>query len=281
MRRGRSGGPKRGQADTETAADADLARFVERFMNTRQAGLPADEFLSASSRAAYEGHETGLWLHDDTFPGGPGGGYERFSIETQREPSEDLWRAEVRIRVTWRGGAPPGEIVEILTVGPGQNVDGDETRLVVLKAVRGDDPADDGLPFAVAKKRHDIFMAAVRHDYEALRSLLDPETFSYSFGEEGDPIGYWREQEKGEVPILGDILPGVLHTRFGKTEDIFIWPSAAAKDPSTWTEAEVDSMRKLGYTEKEIRSFEQYGGYTGLRAGIRADRTWLFFIAGD
>jgi hypothetical protein len=119
------------------------------------------------------------------------------------------------------------------------------------------------------------------HDYKALRSLLDPETFSYSFGESGDPIGYWRKQEDAEVPILGDILTGVLHTRFGKTEDIFMWPSAAAKEPSEWTEADLESMRKAGSTDEEIRLFEQYGGYTGWRAGIRADGTWMFFVSGD
>lgn len=268
-------------AETSDDADADVARFVERFMNVRQAGLPADEFLSAGARVAYEEHETGLWLHDDTLPGGPGGGYQRFSVETEREPSEDLWKAEVRIRVTWLGDAPPSEIVEILTIGPGSNVAGEETPLVVLEAVRGDDAADDGLPLAVAETRQDIYLAAVKHDYKALRSLLDPETFSYSFGESGDPIGYWRKQEEAEVPILGDILTGVLHTRFGKTEDVFMWPSAAAKEPSEWTEADLDALRKAGSTDEEIRLFEQYGGYTGWRAGIRADGTWLFFISGD
>jgi hypothetical protein len=269
------------EAETSADADAEVARFVERFMNVRQAGLPADEFLSAGARVAYEEHETGLWLHDDMLPGGPGGRYQRFSVEAEREPNEDVWKAEVRIRVTWLGDAQPSEIVEILTIGPGPNVAGDETPLVVLEAVRGDDAADDGLPSAVAETRQAIYKAAVTHDYKALRSLLDPATFSYSFGESGDPIGYWRKQEEAEVPILGDILTGVLHTRFGKTEDIFMWPSAAAKEPSEWTEADLEGMRKAGSTDEEIRSFEQYGGYTGWRAGIRADGTWMFFVSGD
>jgi hypothetical protein len=40
-------------------------------------------------------------------------------------------------------------------------------------------------------------------------------------------------------------------------------------------------MRKAGSTDEDIRSFEQYGGYTGWRVGMRADGTWLFFVAGD
>jgi hypothetical protein len=256
----------------QTANDAsEVVRFVERFMKARQAGLPADEFLSGEAQTAYERHATGLWLYDDTLPGGPGGEYQRFSIAAGREGGQQSWTLEVRIQVRWVGDAPPSEMVEVLTVRPG----------VVVDARRTDDLTDDGLPLAVAKTRAAIYRAAVTHDHRALRSLLDPETFSYSFGESGDPIGYWRKQEDAEVPILGDILTGVLHTRFGKTEDIFMWPSAAAKEPSEWTEADLESMRKAGSTDEEIRLFEQYGGYTGWRAGIRADGTWMFFVSGD
>jgi hypothetical protein len=255
----------------QTATDAsEVVRFVERFMKARQAGLPADEFLSGDVRTAYERHTTGLWLYDDTLPGGPGGEYERFSVAAEREGGQSS-TVEVRIQVRWGGDAPPSEMVEALTVRSG----------VVVDARRTDDLADDGLPLAVAETRAAIYRAAVAHDYKALRSLLDPETFSYSFGGSGDPIGYWREQEEAEVPILGDILTGVLHTRFGNVEDIFMWPSAAAKEPSEWTEADREAMRKSGSTEEEIRLFEQHGGYAGWRAGIRADGTWLFFIAGD
>jgi hypothetical protein len=175
------------------------------------------------------------------------------------------------MRVQWIGDARPSEMVEVLTVGRG----------AVLDAKRTDDAADDGLPAAVAETRQGIYHAAVRHDYKALRALLDPKKFSYSFGESGDPIGYWRRQEDAEVPIVGDILPGVLHARFGRNEDVFMWPSAAAKESSEWTEADFEGMRKAGVTDEEIRLFEQHGGYTGWRAGIRADGSWLFFVAGD
>jgi hypothetical protein len=264
--------------------EAEVEALVERFMRARQAGLPADEFLSAEAQAAYQEHATGLWLHDDTLPGGPGGEYERFSIDELRRFSVEAvtgWQAFVHIRISWLGDAQPSEIVEILSIGPGTPIAGDEADLVVLEATRTDDSAEDGLPTAVAETREDIYRAAVKHDYKALRSLLDPETFTYSFGGGGDPIGYWREQEEADVPILGDILPVVLHTRFGETQNIFMWPSAAGKEPSEWTEADLESMRKAGSTDEEIRSYEQYGGYTGWRAGIRADGTWLFFIAGD
>jgi hypothetical protein len=263
--------------------EAEVEAFVARFMKSRQAGLPADEFLSGQAQAAYEEHATGLWLHDDTLPGGPGGEYQRFSIDDLRLFAVEgvmSWQAIVRINVAWLGDARPSEMVETLSLGPGTTVAGDQADLVVLEAARTEDSAD-GLPIAVAETREDIYRAAVKRDYRALRSLIDPETFTHSFGGGDDPIGYWREQEEAEVPVVGDILPGVLHTRFGETEDIFMWPSAAAKESSEWTEEDLEAMRQVGSTDEDIRSYEQYGGYTGWRAGIRADGTWLFFVAGD
>ena len=248
----------------------DVVALVDDFMAARQQGLPADEFLSPAARKAYARHEGGLWLHDDALPGGPGGEYEDFSTEVS-PGGEDAWTAEVRTQVRWNGDAKPTDMVEELTIA------GDR----IVAAKRTDDPADDGLPTVVAEKREAIYRAAVKQDYDALEALLDPETFSYSFGGSGDPIGYWREQEEAEVPLLGDILPGVLHTRFGKNEDIYVWPSAAAKEASDWTRADLESMRDAGYADEDIESFKEFGGYTGWRSGIRADGTWLYFIAGD
>jgi hypothetical protein len=264
-----SGEPKRGSA---TDAQADATALVGRFMQVRQDGLPADKFLSAKAQAAYANHATGLWLHDDTLPGGPGGQYGDFTLTSAPAARGDAWQVEVRTQIQWVGNAAPSEMVEVFTVRSG----------IVADARRTDDPADDGLPSVVAAMREKIYEAAVMHDYESLRSLVDPVTFSYSFGEEGDPIGYWRRQEQAEVPLLGDVLPTILHTRFGKHEDIYMWPSAASKLGSDWTEADVESMHQAGYSDREIRSFEKsVGGYAGWRVGIRADGTWLYFISGD
>jgi hypothetical protein len=274
------GDDEQATATQEPEGGGEVEAFVEAFMKARQAGLPADEFLSSEAKRAYDRHKTGLWLYDDTLPGGPGGEYARFSIDELRQFSVDTnlsWQAFVRIRVQWDGDASASEVVEVLTIDSGP-----ADKLLVVEARRTDDPADDGLPLAVAETRQKIYRAGVAQDYEALRSLLDPETFNYSLGEEGDPIGYWQRQEKAEIPILGDILSGVLHTRFGKNEDIFTWPSATSKLPQDWTEADIESMREAGYTDRDIRTFrEQIGGYAGWRVGIRADGTWLYFISGE
>jgi hypothetical protein len=137
------------------------------------------------------------------------------------------------------------------------------------------------LPEPVAQKRAAIDVAAKGLDYDGLRRLLDPTTFSYSFGETGDPIGYWRRLErKAEVPVIGDYLPIVLAAPVGRRANIYVWPAAHAKRPSRWTAADRRWLRSL-YSAGDVRRFERAGAYLGWRAGIRRDGKWLFFISGD
>jgi hypothetical protein len=149
------------------------------------------------------------------------------------------------------------------------------------KSTRTTTRARDQLPAAVAAKKEAIVSAAHGMDYAQLETLLDPAHFSYSFGESGDPVGYWRRlEEEGEVPILGDYLPVILSGPFAKQGNMYVWPRAYAKKPSNWT-AEERRWLKNFYTEQEIRGFERAGAYLGWRVGIRKDGTWLFFVAGD
>ena len=142
-------------------------------------------------------------------------------------------------------------------------------------------PAAKSLPAPVEEKREAISSAAQALDYDRLEELLDPKDFSYSFGESGKPIRYWRRlEEKAEVPILGDRLPTVLNGPWAKRGDIYVWPSVHGDPPSEWTADERRWLRTL-YSREEIKQFEKAGGYLGYRAGIREDGTWIFFIAGD
>ena len=142
-------------------------------------------------------------------------------------------------------------------------------------------PTESDLTPEVVKKRDAIVSAAKSFDYERLETLVDPKHFTYSFGESGDPVGYWRRlEEEGHVPILGDHLPVVFSAPYARKQDTFVWPSAHARSPSKWTEEDRQWLKNL-YTEEEIQQFEKAGAYLGYRAGIRADGTWLFFVAGD
>jgi hypothetical protein len=136
------------------------------------------------------------------------------------------------------------------------------------------------LPAAVARARARIYLSAVTGDERTLRALSGHGGFTYSFGETGDPIGYWRRLEASETPVLGDMLPRVLHTRFGRRGDGYVWPSAAARAPKDWTAADVAALRHIA-SDEDIRSYRRAGAYLGWRAGIRRDGTWLFFVAGD
>jgi hypothetical protein len=174
----------------------------------------------------------------------PGGGDETTPPQTQPEPAP--------------GAEPPGET-----------------------GSSGDDVAARELPPAVTDTHGAIQAAAQARDYAALEALLDPATFTYSFGESGDPIGYWRAlDEEGEAPIVGEILPTVLSMNAAESEGVYVWPAAYAKDPSTWTEEDLADLRLL-YSDDDIASFQDLGGYLGYRVGIRDDGTWLFFVAGD
>jgi hypothetical protein len=141
--------------------------------------------------------------------------------------------------------------------------------------------ARNQLPRAVAAKRDAIVSAAHAFDYDRLELLLDRDHFSYSFGESGDPVGYWRRlEDEGEVPILGDYLPVILSGPYARRGDIYVWPSANGRKPSEWTAADRRWLTNL-YTEQELRGFERAGAYLGWRVGIRKDGTWLFFVSGD
>jgi hypothetical protein len=141
--------------------------------------------------------------------------------------------------------------------------------------------AENALPTPVEEKRDAIAGSAQALDYDRLETLLDPKTFSYSFGKTGDPIGYWRRlEEEAEAPVLGDILPTVLSGPWARRGDIYVWPSVHGDPPSKWTAEERRWLRNL-YSEQEIEQFEEAGGYLGYRTGIRKDGTWIFFIAGD
>ena len=142
-------------------------------------------------------------------------------------------------------------------------------------------PVEEALPGPVAEKHEAIVDAAHALDYKELETLLNPKTFTYSFGEGGDPVGYWRRlEERGEVPILGVFLPAVLAMPWAKQGPLYVWPSAHAKEPARWTEEDRKALEQLD-TEEDIRAFAEAGSDLGWRAGIRKDGTWLFFVAGD
>lgn len=142
-------------------------------------------------------------------------------------------------------------------------------------------PTGADLPAEVAQTRDAIVRAAKAFDYDALLDLLDPATFTYSFGDRDDPTGYWRQQEEvAHVPVLGEILPSILSGPHGRSGELFVWPLASAREPTRWTDADRASLRPL-YSDEDLARFTRFGSYTGWRAGIREDGVWMYFVSGD
>lgn len=144
------------------------------------------------------------------------------------------------------------------------------------------------LPERVREIRDRIVRAAVACDFEALEALaLAAPGFTYSFGAEGDPGGYWRREEDGRPPEPLRFLVGVLnrpylrieHTHRGEVR--YVWPSAFGYD--SWEAVPPEDKKALEplYGEEDFESFARFGGYVGYRVGITAEGDWEFFVAGD
>jgi hypothetical protein len=143
------------------------------------------------------------------------------------------------------------------------------------------------LPAAVAELRTTLYEAARACDWEALRGLLDEGAFSYSFGEDGDPIGFWQREEFLHYQPMRYIAD-MLQRPFGVVESdglpIYAWPSAHTY--GSWDavpEAEKEALRPL-YDDLDFGFFGEFGGYLGYRIGITLDgdwAQWIYAIDGD
>ena len=160
-----------------------------------------------------------------------------------------------------------------------------ETRVVTVRetVTAAAPPAPQpGLPRAVAEKREAISRAAQANDYDAIEALLDPDEFEYTFGGpvEGGPTAYWRQLERttDERPL--ETLHAILELPYTTERGIYVWPFAFDKDLGTLSSAERAMLHTI-MTPRDLRRMEQFGGYIGWRAGIRADGRWIYFVSGD
>ena len=154
------------------------------------------------------------------------------------------------------------------------------------------------LPEAVGALREEIARAAATCDLTALGRLLDPASFSYSFGVDGDPIDYWRDQEDAG----GDYLPMqalrlILDAPHGRWEmasgggsEYWVWPRLAVMNPEETPpdelEAAIREVVDLGvHSAAQIEDMVYHQGYyLGFRTQIEVrDGTarWVAFVAGD
>jgi hypothetical protein len=129
----------------------------------------------------------------------------------------------------------------------------------------------------------DIQLAALDCDYERLADLAGPD-FVDSFGAPGDFAQQLRTDEAfGYEPTRRLAL--LLEADPGEPAkgSYLVWPAFfACEDTCGMDEAEV---RRLGYTDDDIASFREFGGYTGYRVLFEPNAdgsyTWTVFVAGD
>lgn len=143
-----------------------------------------------------------------------------------------------------------------------------------------------GLPDEVAETRRLLVGAATSCGYARLAHVAGrgAEPFTYSFGDEADPAGFWqREEADGGEPLrfLVELLDRPFVERDVPEGVQYVWPSAFGYE--TWSDvppADRDALEPL-YDETDFSFFESFGGYAGYRVGIASDGEWLFFVAGD
>jgi hypothetical protein len=144
-----------------------------------------------------------------------------------------------------------------------------------------EEAAESGLPPAVEETRIALLEAAESGDYEALRTLVPPEGFEYTFGGdvEGGAIAYWRELERTTRERPLQTLAALLRMPYVLTRGTYVWPWAytatSESDLSAHEKELLAPIRGLGEVVVEGT------GYLGWRTGIEPNGDWSFYVAGD
>ncbi len=138
------------------------------------------------------------------------------------------------------------------------------------------------LPTPVLQTREAILAAIEAGDLDALEGLIDPDRFSYNFGDGSNPVPEWR-RDPAPLEALAEILRMPFATRQGTPEvgTIYLWPALTEADLADLDADERAMLQELGISEPEVRRMlEAFGGYVGPRTGIAQDGTWLFYTTG-
>lgn len=246
---------------------------VDQFLIARRsAPEAAQEYLSSEALAQYTRGENGLSLE----------AYAEEAWLTQRISALRQVGEEFITVVDFP--LPTGEVVqEMLRLRRGDPDRGEPDIWIIGSARRIDylPPLTDGelAPPPVEEKRFVIQRAAVDADWRALEALIDPVRFEFSFGSDRDPIDSWKRLEREGTPVR-EILATLLSYPGAEYEGLYMWPTAAVKEPKDWTEEDLDPLQLI-YSEKDIERMKDFDSYYGWRVGIELDGDWIFFLAGD
>ncbi len=142
-------------------------------------------------------------------------------------------------------------------------------------------------PRAAAATYDSVRAAAQTRDYAALAAFLDPARFVYSFGDGGDPIGYWMSLD-GEGTDPRAIMAAVLAMPCARIEGdsegpYYVWPRAAEVPYAELSAPEKAALDALYGADVDMYYIEgrAIGYYVGWRLLIAEDGAWHSFVAGD
>jgi hypothetical protein len=162
------------------------------------------------------------------------------------------------------------------------------TTLAASAAAAEDVPQRCGkLPAAVAKTRQAIHDAAAARDYAALAKLADAENFTFSFGDDTDPVAYWKSADAEGTDIRATLVALLDMPCVSATDEngqpFYEWPSAAEIAFAELTKDEVAALKRLydGDLEQYWVEGTDSGYYVGWRLSIDKDGRWVDFVAGD
>ncbi|MDO7867586.1 hypothetical protein [Nocardioides jiangxiensis] len=141
----------------------------------------------------------------------------------------------------------------------------------------------DGLPPAVARTWQQIVDAAAACDLSALEALGADATTSYGLHGGITNLRRWEREGKGELGTLLKVMattPGQ-GTKEGGNQGYVGWPALSVR--ARWQSLTPSERSELETFVKpaDLASYEEMQMYYGWRVGIRADGTWMYFIAGD
>jgi hypothetical protein len=149
--------------------------------------------------------------------------------------------------------------------------------LVLLAGCRHDESETGALPEPVSTTRASILSAAQERDYDALRSLIEPELFVSEYS--SDPVAAWRALGDRPLATMEVLLQMGHHVKETNEGTLYQWPRFGPDSkPGDMSEDERRALRKV-MSESELRDaiLPEYG-YTAPRLGILADGRWWFFV---
>jgi hypothetical protein len=142
-------------------------------------------------------------------------------------------------------------------------------------------PPSEGLPAPVAATRDEIARAVGALDFDAMRDLMDANTFSYNFDDGSNPIPAWKDDPSVLDPITDILaLPPAEPRVIGGYGTFHIWPYLVDSNFERLSAREIEDLHRLGFDDAAIEDMRRFGSYLGPRLSIDETGLWRNYTTG-